>query len=460
MNKRNKSTIKYVYIVSLGCAKNLVDTEIMAADLIKRNIGITEDPEQASFFLLNTCSFILPAREESESYIQEAIKWKKKSPSKRKIIVSGCLTQWDSENYYYKKYKNIDLWIGIDQIKNLGFHISQLITKNNSKFKKQDKKFSHYSPSYIYDEDTPRLQLTPFHYANIKISEGCNNYCSYCTIPKLRGNLRSRSINSILQEAKQLLNNGAKELLIIAQDITAFGTDKQDPNENLTNLLSELDKIEGEHWVRLHYLHPEGITKELINMIAKSEHIIPYLDIPLQHISDKILYSMNRRISSQEVKTILQDLRNSINNLILRTTFLAGYPGENEEDFLELYNFIKEFKFERTGIFQFFPEKNTKAAGLKEQVPEELADERAEILEQLHAENSYIFNKQLVGRKYNVIIDTEVDNYLVGRTYMDSPNIDNIVKIEKDNTIKPGDFIDVKITDFNEYELYGTPEKG
>lgn len=446
-----KSNIKYVYFVSLGCSKNFVDTEVMAAALIKHGFGITDDEKYASIFVVNTCAFIPPARQEAEDNISDAIKWKKKN-SDRKLVVTGCLTQWDKKEEYSNKYSEVDLWLGINELTSLPEKIAALYgdkEKNKSKF------FCKRTPSYLYDEKTPRLQLTPAHYAFIKIADGCDNKCTYCSIPSIRGTLRSRNAESVLLEAKNLVAGGVKELIIIAQDITAFARDRKDNKDNLAGLVAKLDKIQGNHWIRLHYLHPEGITDDLISILKNSEYVIPYLDIPIQHISDNILKQMNRKVTQKEVLNILEKLRQNIPRLITRTTFLTGFPGEAEKDFNDLRNFVKEWKIERLGVFPFYPEPGTKAAAMDKQVPFEIAKQRADELQSIHTENSLNFNSKLVDKEFNVIIDSMSGSSVTGRTYMDSPDIDNTVTISGAKNLRVGEFVCVRINNFTAFELKG-----
>jgi len=443
-------SIIYVYVVSLGCSKNFVDTEIMAASLLTHGIGITDDPDEASIFLINTCAFIPPARKEAEENINKALEWKADYLD-GKIIVTGCLTQWDKKKQYIKKYPDVDLWLGIDELTILPEKIAELYSET-----KQIQKIVHHKdPHFLYNDKTPRLQLTPAHYANIKIAEGCDNRCAYCTIPSIRGKLRSRKQDSILLEAKSLLENGVKELLIIAQDTTAFGREKKEGTENLASLLRELDKIEGEHWIRIHYLHPEGITDELISVLASSKHILPYLDIPLQHISDNVLKNMNRRINSSQIKNVLHKLKKNIPNLVIRTTFLTGFPGESDADFNELKKFISAWKFERLGVFPFYPEEDTKAVTLPNQISFSIAEKRAETLYKIHAVNSLDFNRKLEGKELDVIVDASEPGGIIGRTYMDSPDIDNTVNIKANKAVKTGNIIKTRITESSEFELTG-----
>lgn len=445
-----KNNIKYVYFVSLGCSKNFVDTEVMAASLIKHGFGITGDEKYASVFVINTCAFIPPARKEAEDSISKAIKWKTKDPL-RKLIVTGCLTQWDKKKEYSKKYSEVDLWLGINELTSLSKKISSLYSDNQ---KNRNKLYCKRNPSYLYNEKTPRLQLTPAHYAFIKIADGCDNRCSYCSIPSIRGTLRSRRAESIILEAKSLIAGGVKELIIIAQDITAFARDRKDTKDNLANLIASLDKIQGDHWIRLHYLHPEGITDELISLLKNAKHVIPYLDIPIQHISENILKRMNRKVTQKGILNILKSLRHNIPKIIIRTTLLTGFPGETEKDFNELRKFVKEWKFERLGVFPFYPEPDTKAATMDKQIPFDIAKQRADELQNIHFENSLIFNSNLVDKEFNVIVDSISDNGAIGRTYLDSPDIDNTVTISE-SKLRVGEFVRARINDFTAFELKG-----
>ena len=456
--KSKETDIIYVYMVSLGCNKNFVDTEVMAASLLTHEIGLTENMDEANVFVINTCAFIPPARKEAESNIDDALSWKTAYPE-GKIIVTGCLTQWDKKGSYTEKYPEVDLWLGIDELtllpeKIAGLHSDDKMITGHTQEVPLHKIICHDKPKYLYDDKTPRLQLTPSHYANVKIAEGCDNRCAYCAIPLIRGDLRSRNIKSVLKEAKSLLKNEVKELLIIAQDITAFGRDRKHADD-LSALLVELDKIEGNHWIRLHYLHPEGITDKLISVLAESKHIIPYLDIPLQHISDNVLENMNRRITSSEIKEILSKLREAIPNLVIRTTFLVGFPGELDAEFNELKEFVSEWKFERLGVFTFYPEQGTKAVALPNQIPFDIAEKRAKIIYKIHKKNSSAFNKKLEGQVFDVIIDSAAPEYAIGRTYMDSPEIDNTVKIDLPKKLKQGKMAKIKITGSSAFELTG-----
>lgn len=439
---------KFVYIVSLGCAKNLVDTEVAAGDLAVSGIGFAEDPEEADVYFINTCAFIPPARKEAESFIKEGIKWKKAGKG-RKIIVGGCLTNWDKQQKFVKKYSQVDAWITTDDAAYLAEHVQNLYVKDGA----TPINDATFAPAYLYDDKTPRLQLTPPHYAYLKIADGCNNNCSYCAIPGIRGALRSRTLASVLEEAKNLIGNGVKELIITAQDITAFNKDSK--TENLPALLRELDALDGDFMIRLLYAHPAHLTEAAIKVFAQSKHILHYLDMPLQHIADQILKKMNRKVTSCEIRKKLSNLKKAVPNMAIRTTFMVGFPGETEKDFQELYDFVKEQRFARLGVFTYYPEPGTPAADMPDQVPAKVAEKRQQKLMELQNQISLEANRQLIGQTLEVLIDrTDPEAEIaVGRTYMDAPEIDNEVIIHDITDVQAGDFVSTKITDADAYEL-------
>lgn len=433
-----------VYVVSLGCPKNLVDTEVMTGVLISNKFFLTMEAEQADIYLINTCAFIPSARSEATEAIEEAQIWKAEAPKERKIIIAGCLIQWDKLETYREKFPTVDLWIGVDQVPNIATLLKDI--KPNLKYLRNE------SPTFIYDEKIPRLQLTLPHIAYLKIADGCDNHCSYCAIPGIRGNMRSRSLQSVLVEAESALSNGATELLIMAQDITTFGDDRDD-DEDLSALLLKMDKLKGNFWIRLLYTHPAHFPQKLIDTIAKCKHVLPYVDMPMQHISGKLLDSMHRHISEADMRDLLKRLRKAIPNLAIRTTFITGLPGETEEDFKMLKDFIINQEFERLGVFSYSPEPGTPAAGFENQVPHELAEKRAAELMEIQAKISLKKNKLLVGREFDVIVDFIEEFGAVARTYMDAPEIDNIVVIPDEFDLSPGQVYKTLITDADTYEL-------
>ena len=435
-------------MVSLGCAKNLVDTELAAGSMAVNGIGFADEMDDADVYFINTCAFISPARNEAEQFIKEAVKWKRLGDD-RKIIVGGCLTQWDEKKEFRKKYSSIDLWIPVDEAKNLDQHIVSLYGKETKAAP------SVSTPKFLYDETTPRLQLTSAHFAYLKIADGCDNNCSYCAIPGIRGNMRNRNVVSVVKEAGNLIRNGVKELVLTAQDTTAFKD--PDTGEGLSELIKKLDEIKGDFSLRLLYAHPAHLTDQHIELFRTSKHLLPYIDIPLQHISDSILKSMNRKIDSCEIRRKISKLREECPEIAIRTTFLLGYPGETEEDFEKVCSFVKEIEFTRLGVFPYCLEERTPAADLPDHVPTEIAQERCDKIMQIQSEISLEKNRALIGKEMDVIVDYLLDDIAVGRTYMDAYEIDNVVEIElsEDNIPSEGEWVKVKITDATEFDLHG-----
>ncbi|MDD5697943.1 MAG: 30S ribosomal protein S12 methylthiotransferase RimO [Victivallaceae bacterium] len=437
-----------VFVVSLGCPKNLVDTEVMTGILLSNGFRLSLDPRQADIYLINTCAFIPPARAETAAALEEAASWKRKSPRRRRIIVTGCLIHWDRSGDFRKQFPAVDLWAGVDDIPRIARLIKRARTAGNTPLPGPNSS----PPSFLYDENLPRLQLTLPHIAYLKIADGCDNRCSYCAIPDIRGRLRSRTLRSVVAEAETARNNGAAELLLLAQDTTAFGSDRGG-RDDLSALLHALDQPEGNFWIRLLYTHPAHFRPELIELIAAGKHILPYIDLPLQHISDKLLSSMRRRISAAATRELLKRLRQNIPGLAIRTTFITGLPGETADDFKLLRDFILEQEFERLGVFSYSPEPGTPAAGFSAPVPAAVAAERAAELMRVQAKISLKKNKSLVGREFDVIVDVAGTSSAVGRSYMDAPEIDNCVVLPKVRTVMPGKIYRSVITGAAEYEL-------
>ncbi|MFO7822192.1 MAG: 30S ribosomal protein S12 methylthiotransferase RimO [Lentisphaeria bacterium] len=440
-----------VYIVSLGCAKNLVDTEVMCGTLAVDGYLLTDDLEQADIVLINTCSFIADARDEAEAEIMAALEWKKQKQG-RYIAVAGCLPQRDIDSVR-QRYSDVDLFLGLDDVPEVGRRLREI--HNTAEARCGD--IAIGEAEYVYDHKTPRLQLTPENYAYIKIAEGCNHFCRFCAIPAIRGRLRSRSNASIKAELQNLVSQGVKEINLIAQDTTAYGTDRSD-NASLTGLLRSLNDVEGEFWVRILYTHPRYFTEEVLEAMAGDSRILPYIDMPLQHISDKILQAMGRQTSGGEVRKMLALMRHKLPEAVLRTTFLVGYPGETETDYRELLDFVKQTRFDRLGVFAFSPEQGTAAAGITEDiVPSEVAEaRRAEILT-VQQDIALAKNQKLVGSKLRILVETADDSgYGVGRTAADAPEVDNHVhfSFDRGDPVKDG-FVNVEINHAEPYDLYG-----
>ena len=419
-------------LISLGCAKALVDSEKLIGALKKTNYDITDNPEDADTMVINTCGFIDMARQESIDTILQATELKKKGTLDR-LVVMGCL----SERYPKELSKDIpevDYFFGSnDHVK-----IMQLLT---------GKEFSQDDPIFL------RSILTPQHYAYIKIAEGCDNGCSFCSIPIMRGLQKSRSIDSIIWEAEKLSDQGVKELLIIAQDTTSYGWDLK-PKQYLNNLVEELDRLDFE-WIRIHYAHPAHLSRKIIQSIADANNVCSYLDMPIQHASDPILKSMRRGLNADGIKKRIQLLRDSVRDIIIRTTLIVGYPGETEEDFEKLCSFIEEVRFDRLGVFTYSEEEGTLAEALKDDIPQAVKNDRKAKIMDLQANISNENNQLMIGKELRVLVDDTGEKHSVGRTEFDSPEIDNIVNI--DAKLEVGQFYNVKIQSANEFELIGTP---
>jgi ribosomal protein S12 methylthiotransferase len=430
----------------LGCPKNLVDTEGIAAGLVEHEIALTSDPEEATITLLNTCAFIQDARDETEGEIREAIRWKALAP-RRRIVVCGCLPSWDTNGTWRDRYPAVDHWLRKEEYR----RIPDIITGKPCDDKGGEGKD-------VADDNPPRLQLTPRHYAYLRISDGCNNGCSYCTIPAIRGPLRSRRLDAIVTEAQELISQGVRELVVIGQDTASYGSDFGKGGESIDDLLSELDAIPGRHWIRLMYAHPARVDRRLAKRMAGARRIVPYLDLPLQHISDEILGAMNRRITKNEVVELLDRLRATIPALTIRTTFIVGYPGETEAHFAELLEFVRERRFERLGAFVYSPEPGTRAFETEGQIARKTALRRLDRLMRLQAGISSELNRALVGREVEVLVDSVSGRRAIGRTCGDAPDIDNTVSLRWKSGQRPtaGDFVKIKVSSSVDYSMVGT----
>ncbi len=434
-----------VYFVSLGCPKNLVDTEVLAGILLSNGCNITFDTKEADVYLINTCAFLPSAREEAFEEIRKAVNWKKRSKKQsRRIAVAGCLPQYGADNPFKDKFPEVDLWLGVNDIPNIA-EILQKSEKNDA---------SSLNPVYLYDHNTPRLQLTVPHMAYLKIADGCNNCCTYCAIPHIRGKLRTRSQASVVAEAKNLIANGVKELVIVAQDVTVFGHDRPESGENLSTLLQELDKLEGDFKMRLLYTHPAHYTDELIETLKKSKHVMHYLDMPLQHISDRVLKAMNRHVTQTRVREVIAALRQAMPDLVLRTTFITGFPGESEAEFNELKEFIREMRFERCGVFPYSAEPGTKAAEMADQIDFEIACERADELMEIQTAIMEEYQQSMIGKVIEVIADDAENSRAIGRGVADAPEIDNMV-VFGGRKLKTGRFYNVRIEAVSDFDLIG-----
>jgi ribosomal protein S12 methylthiotransferase len=440
--------MKYkVSLVSLGCPKNLVDAEVMLGHLPAERFEIVLNEAEADIIIVNTCSFIKEAKEESVETILDVADYKK-TGNCRLLVVSGCLPQRYRDELA-AELPEVDLFMGTSD----GPRIIELLDNGLQTGARVE---AVGLPDYLYDHSTPRVKSSPHYSAYVKIAEGCANHCSYCIIPQLRGTLRSRTIPSVVQEVETLVGQGVREINLIAQDITAFGADRDD-GTRIEDLLRELVKIEKLAWVRLLYAYPDGISDDLIELMAREEKICNYLDVPLQHIDDKILALMNRRVNETAIRQLLQRIRTRIPDVTLRTSFIVGFPGETGEQFDKLFEFVKEGHFERVGVFRYSREEGTPAAQLEEQIPERVKKTRYTKLMKAQARVSFRKNRALVGSQETVLVEgysEETDLLLQGRSARQAPDVDGLVYIT-DGQAEVGDIVRLKITDSSEYDLIG-----
>ena len=427
-----------VGFISLGCSKNLVVTEEIIGLFKKHGYEITNDASEAEVLLINTCGFIESAKKEAIDTILEMADYKKDKC--KYLIVTGCLVQRYEEDLR-KEMPEVDLFVSIKDYDYLWERIDNLINK------KDNVDYLNFMDRYITTGDSM---------AYLKIAEGCSNYCTYCAIPYIQGRYVSRDYDEIIKEAKMLAKKGIKELVVIAQDTTKYGVDLYGKSR-LAELLDDLCKIDGFKWIRFLYSYPESIDDELISVVKKNDKICNYFDIPIQHIADGILKRMNRKTTGNDIRNIITKLRKEIPNVILRTTLIVGFPGETEEDFKELCEFVKESKFDRLGAFSYSAEDGTPAANFTDQINESIKEDRRNKIMELQQSISTNNLKNKVGKKYECLIEniTEEGEYYIGRSYMDVPSEDGVIYIENDGTGMINEFVLVEITDNNEYDLFG-----
>ncbi len=426
-----------VAFISLGCAKNLVNTEQMMALVKEAGHTIVEDPAQADVAVLNTCGFIDAAKSEAIDNILQ-LNQLKTTGSLQKLLVTGCLSQRYQQEIL-KELPEVDGILGTGSYTDIVPAIQQVM---------EGGKPTYFGNIHRTQEDGARLVTAPRYMAYLKIAEGCSNCCAFCVIPSLRGRYRSRPMDSLLAEARGLAASGVKELIVIAQDITRYGTDF-DGKHHLAQLLRELCKIDGFQWIRLHYLYPDDFDDELIDTIANEPKILHYLDIPIQHANDKLLATMNRRGTKQEILDLFAKLRQRIGDLVLRTSLICGLPGEGEEEFQELCDFLNQVKIQRAGVVRYSPEEGTPAAAMENQVPEEVAARRVELVVDLQSRIMDEFNESRLGETLEVLcegFDPDMGCFC-GRTYADSPDIDGKVYFTAAGAVMPGELVKVLITD-------------
>lgn len=433
-------------MISLGCPKNQVDAEHMLALMDAEGWEIVDYVDGCDAVIVNTCGFIDDAKKEAIENILDMVELKKEGVIS-KIIVTGCLAQRYKDEIV-KEIPEVDAVIGIgangDIIKTVEEVMSGVDTIEN------------YPPQCDLPLEGQRILTTPHYWAYLKIGEGCSNRCTYCTIPSIRGNMRSRSMENVIDEAKQLAESGVKELILIAQDTTSYGLDLYGELK-LPELLNELCKIDSIEWIRLLYCYPDRITDELIETMKNQEKVVNYIDLPLQHADDKILKAMNRRGDQALIRNVISKLRTEIPDVVIRTTFIVGFPGEGEEEFETLAEFVNEIEFDRLGVFTFSPQEGTPAFDIEDQVDEDIKTRRGEVIMQDQYSIMEEKNNEKIGKTYKVVVE-DYDGYsdsYTGRTYMDAPEIDGLVKFTSHKDLDIGDFVDVEIFDVEDYDLIG-----
>ncbi|HLJ94203.1 MAG TPA: 30S ribosomal protein S12 methylthiotransferase RimO [Gemmataceae bacterium] len=434
--------------VSLGCPKNLVDSERMLGRLSQDGYALVPEADGADVVVVNTCGFIEPARQESLGVIREMLALKKEGRVGA-VVVAGCLAE-RKKGDLLREVPEVDHIVGVFGRE----EITQVVDRTLAQRLEQR---SLFRPAPVRSqEDTARLRITPRHYAYLKISEGCDRLCTFCAIPGMRGKHVTKPMEEVLREAQELIADGVRELILVAQDTTYYGTDLYG-RVRLAELLRELDQLDGLEWIRILYAYPIHFTDELIETLASATKILPYLDLPLQHINDRILRRMQRRVNRQATEALLARLRKAIPSLALRTTFIVGFPSETEAEFAELQSFLAAQRFERVGIFPYSLEPGTPAARLEGHVPEEVKLERRDRLMEVQQDIAFAWSQQQVGREMDVLLDgpdPEVPNHLLGRCFADAPEIDGQVRV-KGKGLRPGDLVRTKITAADGYDLVG-----
>jgi len=424
--KKNK-----INVVTLGCSKNVYDSEVLMGQLKANGKDVAHETE-GNIVVINTCGFINNAKEESVNTILEYVK-KKEEGDVDKVFVTGCL----SERYkpdLVKEIPSVDQYFGTTELPSL---------------------LKALGADYKHELIGERLTTTPKNYAYLKIAEGCDRPCSFCAIPIMRGKHRSTPIEDIVVEAEKLASNGVKELILIAQDLTYYGLDLY-KKRNLAELLEALVKVEGVEWIRLHYAFPTGFPLDVLEVMNREPKVCNYLDIPLQHISDSILKSMRRGTTKEKTTKLLQDFREKVPNMTIRTTLIVGYPGETEEHFQELKQWVSDMRFERLGCFTYSHEENTHAYNLEDDVPQDVKIDRANQIMEIQSQISWELNQHKIGQEFKVVVDRKEGNYFIGRTEFDSPDVDNEVLINATKTyLKTGEYTTVKIIEAEDFDLYG-----
>lgn len=434
-----------ILFISLGCDKNLVDTEVMLGELAEKGYSFTEEETEADIVIVSTCCFIRDAKEESIETILEMAELKKTGQVKA-FLVTGCLAERYREEIQ-KEIPEVDAVLGVTDIHSIAQAVEETLAGAAK---------NHIGEGAKPASSGRRLVTTGGHYAYLKIAEGCDKHCTYCIIPRIRGSYRSTPIESILEEARALVSEGVRELILVAQETTLYGADLYG-KKMLPELLRELCRIEELHWIRLMYCYPEEITDELIEVIKAEPKICRYLDLPIQHASDAVLKRMGRRATEEDLRRIVEKLRKEIPDICLRTTLISGFPGESEEDFEELYRFVNEMEFDRLGVFAYSAEEDTPAALLPGQIPEEIKEKRRDELMELQQEIAFEKAAEKVGRELEAVVEGYLRNedVYVARTYMDAPNVDGYLFLTSEKELDSGAFVRAEVTGSSGYDLVG-----
>jgi ribosomal protein S12 methylthiotransferase len=432
--------------VSLGCPKNTVDSERMLGKLAQDGYALSADADGADVVVVNTCGFIEPARQESLAVIREMLDLKRQGRVGA-VVVAGCLAERQKE-MLLETVPEVDQIVGVFGREEIGQVVDRAV-------RQQSEQRLVFRPAPVRAlDDTARLRITPRHYAYLKISEGCDRLCTFCAIPSMRGKHLTKPIEKVVREARELAADGVRELIVVAQDTTYYGMDLYG-RPRLAELLRELDRVDGIEWVRVLYCYPEYFSDELIDTLAGAAKVLPYLDLPLQHINDRLLRRMQRRVTRRSTEDLLARLRGAISNLTLRTTFIAGFPGETDAEFDELAEFVRDAKFERCGVFPYSREPGTPADRLPDHLPDEVKRRRVDRLMAVQQQVAFDWSRAQVGRDIEVIIDgpdPEVPNHWLGRSYADAPDIDGLVRV-KGKGLGAGDLVRVKVTAADGYDL-------
>ncbi len=437
-------------LISLGCAKNLVDSEVMLGILLANNWEHKDDPSEADVLIVNTCGFIQPAVEEAIEVILEMARYKEESSEGTKsLVVTGCLVQRYLAGLS-RDIPEVDLFVGTEGVADIALLLQKLIAGQ------QQEKY-HCPESFLMDSSLPRTLTTPFFRSSVKITEGCSNHCTYCMIPSIRGKLRSREISDIVVEVQRLEATGVKEISLIAQDLTAYGNDMEQSNNNLHELLFRIIHETGIPWLRLMYLYPTGVTDKLYELVQKEERILPYMDIPFQHVSDSVLRRMNRRYGYADLCTFIEKIRLVVPDIALRTTMMVGFPGETEADIQQMEGFLTRYQIDHVGVFSYTNEEGAGSEFFNDQCSNEVKQERKQRILQLQERISKKILKKYIGKTLPVLVEglsKETDLLLEGRTVYQAPDIDGCVYINE-GIANPGDIVNVRITEAQIYDLVG-----